>query len=183
MRSLVQSLDIALFRLINVSGQNSFFDWFMPFMSDLSNFYVALLLLAALVVMRNWKAGLVFLVFLGATLALTDTSSNRILKEWIGRIRPCAVLEDIRLITDCNTSYSFPSIHAVNVFAGAFFFSQVFRGRMAPVFYAIAAMVAYSRVYLGIHYPLDVVGGAAIGLLMAWPMRRLKDRVVNHYQW
>lgn len=182
MTSLVHSLDIALFRLINVSGQNSFFDWFMPFMSDLNNFHLPLFLLGVLVVARNWKAGLVFLVFLGATLALTDTSSNRILKEWIGRIRPCAILENIRLIADCNSSYSFPSIHAVNVFAGVFFFSQVFR-RMAPVFYVIAAAVAYSRVYLGIHYPLDVVGGAAIGLLMAWPMRRLKDRVVNHYQW
>jgi undecaprenyl-diphosphatase len=62
----------------------------------------------------------------------------------------------------------------VNIFAAAFFLSQMFR-RLAPLFFGIAAVVAYSRIYIGIHYPLDVIGGAAIGLLIAWPMLRLKD--------
>jgi membrane-associated phospholipid phosphatase len=54
-------------------------------------------------------------------------------------------------------------------------------GRAAPVFFGIAAIVAYSRVYIGIHYPFDVLGGAAIGLLIAWPLRRLKDEVVARF--
>jgi membrane-associated phospholipid phosphatase len=68
----------------------------------------------------------------------------------------------------------------VNIFAAAWFLAQPL-GRAAPVFFGIAAIVAYSRVYIGIHYPFDVVGGAAIGLLIAWPMRRLKDKVVARF--
>jgi undecaprenyl-diphosphatase len=66
----------------------------------------------------------------------------------------------------------------VNIFAAAYFLSQPFR-RLAPLFFCIAAIVGYSRIYMGIHYPLDVIGGAAIGLLIAWPMRRLKDEVMG----
>jgi len=177
MASWVEFLDTTLFHLINQAGQNSFFDWFMPFMTELKNFTYILVVLGGYIVWRERKGGLVFLVFVGLTLAITDPFSSRLLKEWVGRIRPCQVLEEVRLLTDCNTSYSFPSSHAVNIFAAAYFLSQVFR-RLAPLIFAIAAVVAYSRIYIGIHYPLDVIGGAAIGLLIAWPMRRLKDQVL-----
>jgi len=177
MASWVEFLDITLFRLINQAGQNYFLDWFMPFMTDLKNFTYILVLLGGYIVWRERKGGLVFLVFVGLTLAISDPFSSRLLKEWVGRIRPCQVLEEVRLLTDCNTSYSFPSSHAVNIFAAAYLLSQVFR-RLAPLFFAIAAVVAYSRIYIGIHYPLDVIGGAAIGLLIAWPMSRLKDRTL-----
>ena len=182
MASWVGFLDTTLFRLINQTGQNSFLDWFMPFMTDLKNFTYILLLLGGYIVWRERKGGLVFLVFVGLTLAITDPFSSRLLKEWIGRIRPCQVLDEVRLLTDCNTSYSFPSSHAVNIFAAAYFLSRMFR-RLSPLIFGIAVVVGYSRVYMGIHYPLDVVGGAAIGLLIAWPMRRLKDEVVNRLEW
>jgi undecaprenyl-diphosphatase len=178
MASWADSLDTTLFHLINQTGQNYFFDWFMPFMTDLKNFTYILGVLGAYILWRERKAGLVFLLFLGLTLAITDPFSSRLLKEWVGRIRPCQVLQGVRLLTDCNTSYSFPSSHAVNIFAAAYFLSQPFR-RLAPLFFCIAAIVGYSRIYMGIHYPLDVIGGAAIGLLIAWPMRRLKDEVMR----
>ena len=180
MFSLLRSMDVTLFLLINRGSQNSFFDWFMPFMTDLKNFSYVLLVLGIWILVRERKAGFIFLIFAGLTLAITDQFSSHLLKEWVGRIRPCSVLPDVRLLTDCNTSYSFPSSHAVNIFAAAFFLSQPFR-RLTPLFYGIAAVVAYSRVYIGIHYPLDVIGGAGIGLLIAWPMRWLKDRVVKRF--
>ena len=149
-------------------------------MTDLKNFTYVLLVLGLWVLVRERKAGFVFLVFIGLTLAITDQFSSHLLKEWVGRIRPCHVLEDVRLLTDCNTSYSFPSSHGVNIFAAAFFLSQPFK-RVSPLIYGIAAVVAYSRVYLGIHYPLDVIGGAAIGLVIAWPMHWVKDRVLMRF--
>ncbi len=180
MDSPLRSLDVTLFLLINRGSQNSFFDWFMPFMTDLKNFVYVLLALGIWVLVKERKEGLIFLIFVALTLAITDQFSSHLLKEWVGRIRPCAVLPDVHLLTACNTSYSFPSSHAVNIFAGAFFLSQPFR-RLTPLFYGIAAVVAYSRVYIGIHYPMDVIGGAGIGLLIAWPMRWLKDRAVARW--
>ena len=180
MPTFLSAVDTALFRLINEQGQNSFFNWFMPFMTELRNFTYVLIVLGIWILWKERKAGLIFLVFIGLTLTITDQFSSHILKEMIGRVRPCHVLENVHMLTDCNTSYSFPSSHAVNIFAAAYFLAQPAK-RLAPVFYAIAAVVAYSRIYIGIHYPLDVLGGAAIGLLIAWPMRRLKDWTVNRY--
>jgi len=180
MISLLNSWDITLFHLINGQWHSYFLDWFMPFMTDLKNFRYVLPVLAVWVLLREKKAGIVFLVFIGLTLAITDPFSSRLLKEWLGRIRPCHVLEEVRLLTDCNTSYSFPSSHAVNIFAAAFFLSQPLK-KLSPLFFGIAGIVGYSRIYIGIHYPLDVIGGATIGLLIAWPMRWLKDQVVARW--
>jgi undecaprenyl-diphosphatase len=180
MISVLSSWDITLFRLINGQGHNYFLDWFMPFMTDLKNFRYVLPVLVVWVLVREKKAGIVFLVFIGLTLAITDPFSSHWLKDWVGRVRPCHVLEEVRLLTDCNTSYSFPSSHAVNIFAAAFFLSQPLK-KLSPLFFGIAGIVGYSRIYIGIHYPLDVIGGAAIGLLIAWPMRWLKDQVVARW--
>ncbi len=152
----------------------------MPFMTNLNNFTFVLVAMGFWILWRERKAGVIFLVFIGLTLAITDPFSSRLLKDWLGRVRPCHVLEEVRLLTDCNTSYSFPASHAVNIFAAAFFLSQPLK-KLSPLFFGIAGIVGYSRIYIGIHYPLDVIGGAAIGLLIAWPMRWLKDQVVARW--
>lgn len=180
MISLLSSWDITLFRLINGQGHNYFLDWFMPFMTNLNNFTFVLVAMGFWILWRERKAGVIFLVFIGITLGITDQFSSHWLKDWVGRVRPCHVLEEVRLLTDCNTSYSFPSSHAVNIFAAAFFLSQPLK-KLSPLFFGIAGIVGYSRIYIGIHYPLDVIGGAAIGLLIAWPMRWLKDQVVARW--
>ncbi len=180
MSIFIQPLDRALFFLINENGQNSFFDWFMPFMTDLDHFVYVLLALAVWVLWSRGKAGMAFLIFIGLTLTLTDQFSSHVLKDWIGRIRPCHVLPGVHMLTDCNTSFSFPSSHAVNIFAAAFFLARLWR-RLAWPIYGIAAVVGYSRIYIGIHYPLDVVGGAGIGLLIAWPMYWLKEKAIARW--
>jgi undecaprenyl-diphosphatase len=180
MVSFLSSLDTALFYLVNGRGQNYFFDWFMPFMTDLKNFTYVLAVLAGWVLLRERKAGIILLIFAGLTLTLTDQFSSHLLKGWVGRVRPCHVLQGVHLLTGCNTSHSFPSSHAGNIFAAAFFLSQPLKG-LSPLLYGIAALVGYSRVYIGIHYPFDIVGGAGIGLLIAWPMRWLKDRAVRRW--
>ena len=175
MVSFLDSLDVALFVLINQKGQNYFFDWFMPFMTELKNFVYVIPLLAIWILWREKQRGILTLVFLGLTITITDQFSSHFLKDWVGRIRPCHVLEQVRLVlTDCNTSYSFPSSHAVNIFAAMYFLSQTLK-RFAFPFFFIASLVAYSRVYIGIHYPLDNILGAGIGILIAWPLWRLCD--------
>jgi len=176
MFSFLHSWDVALFVLINQKGQNSFLDWFMPFMTDLKNFVYVFPLLAIWILWKEKQRGIMTLVFLGLTLTITDQLSSHFLKEWVGRVRPCHVLEHVRLVlTDCNTSYSFPSSHAVNIFAAMYFLSQSLK-RFTFLFYFIGSVVAYSRVYIGIHYPLDNILGAGIGILVAWPLWRLCNR-------
>lgn len=170
--------DIYLFYLINKQTQNIFFDWAMPFLTDLRNFTFLLGALGIWLLYRERRKGIFFLIFMGITLAITDQFSSHFLKDLIGRVRPCHVLEGVRLLTDCNTSYSFPSSHAVNIFAGAYFLSKPFKEYWIFL-YIVAALVAYSRVYIGIHYPFDALGGAAIGLLIAWPMRWLNSWVTK----
>ena len=183
MLSFLHSVDVDLFVLINQKGQNYFFDWFMPFMTDLKNFIYVFPLLTLWILWKEKRKGIMTLVFLGITLTITDQFSSHFLKEWVGRERPCHVLEHARLVlTDCNTSYSFPSSHAVNIFAAAYFLSQPLK-RFALPFYFIASLVAYSRVYIGIHYPLDNILGGAIGILVAWSLWRLcelaKEKMAN----
>lgn len=153
----------------------------MPFITDLKNFIFLLLALALWVLYRQKKAGIIFLIFMGLTLAITDQFSSNFLKDMVGRIRPCHTLTEVRLLTDCNTSYSFPSSHAVNIFAGAFFLAKPLK-KFSIFFYVIASLVAYSRIYIGIHYPFDALGGAALGLLIAWPLRRLNGWVVENFK-
>lgn len=176
--SFWESVDRSLFVFLNQKFQNPFLDWFMPFMTDLKNFTFLLIALGAWIVWKERRAGLVFLAFVGLTLLVTDQISSHVLKDWVGRVRPCHTLTNIHLLTECNTSFSFPSSHAVNIFAAAYFLSQFFRP-LKPLFYGVAAIVSFSRIYIGIHYPLDVVGGAALGLTIAWPMRRFKDKALE----
>jgi undecaprenyl-diphosphatase len=176
--SFWESMDRSLFLFLNRELQNPFLDWFMPFVTDLKKFTYLLIALGAWILWKERRAGLVFLIFIGLTLLVTDQISSHVLKDWIGRIRPCHTLTNIHLLTDCNTSFSFPSSHAVNIFAAAYFLSQLFR-RLKPLLYAIGAIVGFSRIYIGIHYPSDVFGGAMLGLIIAWPMRCLKDQALE----
>jgi undecaprenyl-diphosphatase len=100
------------------------------------------------------------------TIVFSDQFSSSTIKYWFERPRPCHVLHNVRLLVSCGSGYSFPSSHAVNNFAGALILAFFFpRGKWW--FFGFAAIVAYSRVYVGAHYPSDILGGAIIGLCCA----------------
>ncbi|MCS6950105.1 MAG: phosphatase PAP2 family protein, partial [bacterium] len=82
--------------------------------------------------------------------------------------RPCEALEGVRAIDGCRASASFPSSHAVNNFAAATLFALFYRRWVAWLAFGLAVLVSYSRIYLGLHYPSDVLGGAAIGVACAF---------------
>ena len=121
--------------------------------------------IAILIVYKRY--GFAFLLALGATVGLTDASSHYILKEGIGRIRPCHVLPDLVNTMNCSNSFSFPSNHAGNTFAAATLISLCFRNTTLLAF-ACALLVCYSRVYLKVHYPFDVLAGAIYGSLFGY---------------
>jgi membrane-associated phospholipid phosphatase len=94
------------------------------------------------------------------------------LKQGIGRERPNVAYPEPRPLVHAPHDGSFPSGHATVSFACATVLS-FYAPRAAPAFYVLAAAIAWSRVYVGVHYPLDVLGGAALGLGIAIALRWL----------
>src|SRR5208282_894461 len=101
---------------------------------------------------------------------LSDWMGNEI-KNAIMRVRPCNALEDVRLLVGCTQSGSFPSNHAANSFAYAlplFYLTRNHLGVPARLYpFALACLVALSRVYVGVHYPTDIMAGALFGTMVS----------------
>jgi undecaprenyl-diphosphatase len=98
-------------------------------------------------------------------LLLADQISASLLKPWIGRLRPCQVLEGVHLLVGCGGGKSMPSSHAANALAQATFFALLYP-RYRSYLFCFAAVVAISRVFVGVHYPGDVLAGALVGAVI-----------------
>jgi len=108
-------------------------------------------------------------------LALTTSILEHPVKRYFRRRRPFLSIIQATVIGKKPGTWSFPSGHSATAFAGAWLFGCYFR-KLRPLFYTIASLVAFSRIYLGDHYPGDVVSGSALGTLFAIILRRLLRR-------
>jgi len=173
-------MDTCLFFLINQGLQNNFFDLIMPFITERAYILFALIIIPFF--LKDQKKVLFVIILSLIALAAGDASSN-ILKHLFQRPRPCHELENIRLLVGCGGSFSFPSGHAVNAFAVTMTFSYFFKKATLPMFF-VAAVVAFSRIYVGVHYPSDVITGTIWGGIIAgfiiflykWSSKRFRER-------
>jgi undecaprenyl-diphosphatase len=117
-----------------------------------------------------WRRPPLFLQVAIADLAAQLLSYG--LREWIGRARPSAVYALPKPLVHVPHGGSFPSGHATASFACATVLA-FWAPRAAPLFFLLAAAIAWSRVYVGVHYPLDVLGGAVLGVAIAIALRWL----------
>jgi undecaprenyl-diphosphatase len=160
-------LDRALFTWINRGPHPAWLDQVMLTLSDVRFGRFLFAAIAILLIARSgWRRGLVILLGAACTLAASDQLSAQILKPMFQRPRPANAGMEVHLLVNRTRSYAFPSAHAANSCAGALFFSRFAPGLTVPLF-AMAAAVSLSRVYVGVHYPLDLVGGGLVGLACA----------------
>lgn len=168
----LEQLDRQLYIKINSDWTNSVFDAVMPFLRN-PVYWAPLYLFLLVFFTLNFKIrGLWWSLFFLCTFALTDMISSRLVKLSVMRIRPCNdpdMLGYVRLLVDCGSGFSFTSSHATNHFGLATFFFITFRKvlpQWAWIGYAWAFSIIYAQVYVGIHYPFDVIVGALIGIII-----------------
>lgn len=175
--SLLQKLeqwDQWLFIQINSEQSNSFFDGIMPYIRNAYIWAPLYLFLLVLIPMNFRRGGWWCVIFL-CTVSLCDMTSSNLFKEVFQRLRPCRdpdFLYNVRLVVDrCGGNFSFTSNHAANHFGMATFIMVTLRSyfkRWVWFAYLWAALIGYAQVYVGVHYPLDILGGAVIGVGYGW---------------
>jgi membrane-associated phospholipid phosphatase len=163
--------DHAVFYKVNGEWTNPVFDALMPFLRNSTHWVPLYLFLFVFMVLNFRIKGLWWAAFFLVTVALTDMTGTYVFKHGVERWRPCSdpsMVEQVRLLLkQCAGGYSFISNHAANHFGMAAFFYMTFRhiSRTAALIALLwASLIAYAQVYVGVHFPLDVIGGALLGL-------------------
>ena len=164
---------------------NDIFDLIMPFITDADNWVLPILVLIFYLGFKGEKRGKITLVLLIFALALTDSICAQLLKPFFERIRPSHLdLEGLYLLVSKGGKWSMPSNHAANIFTFAVILSYFYEKYKMPLF-LLAYLIAFSRVYVGVHYPGDVIIGSIFGDALGWmvltlwvilKMRELKRR-------
>ena len=171
MLDLIVEYDHKLFLWLNNLGNESF-DWFWMLMTNkLFNFFVYSIALIYLLKKTDIKSLISMILFLSILILISDQTSN-LFKNFFERLRPCydeQISSYMRLVKDsCGGLYSFFSAHASNSFSLASFFFFVYYKiiqRKIILFFVLAFLVSYSRVYIGVHYPLDIITGSVFGFV------------------
>lgn len=173
------SWDKVLFLWLNSLGSEHF-DGFWMFITHRGFNVILYLALCILYGYKfSWKGAAYLLVFAGLLILCTDQTTN-LFKVQVGRLRPCydeEIKTLMRLVKPtCGGQYSFFSGHASNSFALAVFFGLIFKTscRLLPsLLLFISFLIAYSRVYIGVHFTLDIFVGAIAGSLIGFGFYRL----------
>lgn len=167
----LQDWDSHLFLALNHKFANPVFDAVLPFFRD-SIFWVPLYLFVLSFVVINYGIkGMWWILAFLSTVAIADLTGTYIFKENIQRLRPCnepSLAGQVRLLINaCPGGYSFLSNHAANHFGLATFMVLSFRGTFKSwryLFYIWALLICFAQIYVGAHYPLDIVGGMVLGV-------------------
>ena len=161
------SIDLSIFYFVNHNLSSRFLDRFFSLITNVNNWYIAYLILLGITFKLGGTRGKIAVLLVILLILFTDQIGHNILKEIFQRIRPCNALADVLVPLGCTGSYSFPSNHALNNFAAATFFYKLFP-KFKWVLFITAFLVSLSRVYLGLHYPSDIIAGAVIGSLIGF---------------
>ena len=183
---LLLNWDTQLFYNINTVWTNSFLDHNFPWWRDSTTWYPVYLFLLVFILMNfGWRAW-TWILFIAINVTLTDQFSSSVVKHWIARPRPCQDPEMIgyvrMLLNHCSGGLSFPSSHATNHFGAAVFIYctlKKYLGNWGYLFFLWAASICYAQVYVGVHYPTDVLGGAIIGSIIGYIVALIYNKKIG----
>jgi membrane-associated phospholipid phosphatase len=178
-------LDFYIFTLINQLWAHPVLDSIMPLLRN-KYFWVPayIFIIAFFVINFRWQAVWIFIA-LFLVILLSDQLSSGVLKPLFERLRPCrqALLsETIRVLVHCGGGASFPSSHATNHFGLSFFLSVLMYKRIPFIFVPMfiwAAAVSYAQIYVGVHYPSDILGGAVLGILIGVSLALMTKKLID----
>ena len=175
----IKDIDQALFHQINGIWHHPLLDSVLPWTRHSNNWvplYIGLLIWLGYQI--GWKT-LKWLLFVLINVGLTDQISSSVFKPFFHRLRPCndpALLGITRLLLEqCAGGFSFTSSHAANHFGLAMFIFitwGITQQRYTKFFFVWAGIIAFAQIYVGVHYPLDIIGGAIIGLVSGFTMAK-----------
>ena len=162
------SIDRKLLFWIHQHISNPALDWLMPVITNQNNWIIPILVLILYLGFNADKRGRITLTILLISIIAVDSISAQILKPFFERIRPSHVYAgELNLLVSKGGKWSMPSNHAANVFALAVVLSYFYEKVKIPLF-VLAWIIAFSRVYVGVHYPGDVFIGGILGYGLAW---------------
>ena len=181
----VISLDHQAFVFINKTMSNGLFDAILPYIR-IKYFWIPFYVFIASFIFFNYKDNkFIFFGFLILAMALADQTSSNLIKNYVKRVRPCN-LEKLEYVTieriRCRQSYSFTSSHATNHFALASYLLITLGSYLLIFRWPLliwAGIISFAQVYVGVHFPLDIVFGAILGCLIGWICGTLQ----THYQY
>lgn len=186
MKEILIQADRQVLYFINQSCSNAFFDFLMPWVRDKFHWIPVYFILVIWIVLKNKKDSWWIILCIAAAVGLADQIASGLFKPMVQRLRPCqapGVVEHLRMVIPCGGGFSFLSSHAATHFAlslSLIFFLHPARW-LSVLFILWAVVVSYAQIYVGYHYPSDVLGGILVGSICAISIHRLsmKKKIRN----
>ncbi len=184
---MIQQFDFAILDWIQANLKCDFLDFLMPKITLLGEYGIFLILIGAVLLL--WRSHRVCGIAVLSGLAGGFVIGNILLKNLAARSRPCWINSDIAMLVAVPTDYSFPSGHTLHCFIAATVLMHYDRRLGIPAV-GIATMVAFSRLYLYVHFPTDVFAGAVLGVGIGFitvclieAIKKRKDRIKSRRQY
>lgn len=176
-------IDEYFFRLINSVGWEIMDDVMILISSKW--LWIPLYIYILYLLFKRFSEYFIKILFtIGILIFFADYGSVHLFKDIFERLRPCHALEGIRVVGNCGSEYGFISSHASNAFAIAFFVSLLFRNYFGFVsLFSWAVLIGFSRIYLGVHYPFDIVGGMFWGLFVSLLVYYIYKMKIKQLDW
>lgn len=162
MITYIQKFDDRILNAINKYCRNHVLDKIMPVITNLGNLGIVWVIISIFLLRTKTYKEVGIMILSGIT--LSTIFSEGIIKHIVHRPRPCEVIQFEDLLIQKPLSYSFPSGHTASSFTAAGIFDIMIR-QYRPYVMVLAVLIAFSRIYLCVHYPSDIFAGIILGLI------------------